>query len=47
MGGTAGHHAPSCAIKTPLVEWKNMKVKSPIEGEGPVEEVLPEVAREL
>jgi hypothetical protein len=26
--------------------WKNMKVKSPIEGEGPVEEVLPEVALE-
>ena len=45
-GMTAGHHAPTCAIKTPLGEWENMKGKSPSEGEGPVEEVLPVVAPE-
>jgi hypothetical protein len=46
MGGTAGHDAPTCEIKTPLVEWEKLKVKSPIEGEGPVEEVLLVVAPE-
>jgi hypothetical protein len=46
IGGTESHHAPTCAMKTPLVEWKNMKVKGPIEGEGLVEEVLPGVAPE-
>ncbi len=43
---TAGHHAPTCAIKTPLGEGENLKVKSPTKGEGPVEEALPVVAPE-
>ena len=45
-GRTAGHHALTCAIKTPLGELKNMKGKSPTEVEGPVEGVLPVVAPE-
>ena len=43
---TAGHHAPTCAIETLPGEWKDMKGKSPSEGEGPVEGVLPVVAPE-
>jgi hypothetical protein len=46
IGRTAGHHAPICAIKTPLGEWENMKGRTPSEGEGPVEGVLPVVAQE-
>jgi hypothetical protein len=40
-GVTAGHHAPTCAVKTLLGEWKELKGKSSSEGEGPVEGVLP------
>jgi len=43
---TAGHHAPTCAIETLQGEWKDMKGKTPSEGEGPVEGVLPVVAPE-
>ena len=43
---TADHHAPTRAIKTLPGEWKDMKGKSPSEGEGPVEGVLPVVAPE-
>ncbi len=44
---TAGHHAPTCAVKTLLGEWKeDLKGKSSSEGEGPVEGVLPVVAPE-
>jgi len=45
-GMTAGHHGPTCAIKTLPGEWKDMKGKSPSEVEGPVEGVLPVVAPE-
>ena len=45
-GMTAGHHAPTCAIETLPGEWKDMKGKTPPEGEGPVEGVLPVVAPE-
>jgi hypothetical protein len=45
-GRTAGHHAPTCAIKTLPAGWKDMKGKSPSEVEGPVEGVLPVVALE-
>ena len=45
-GMTAGHHAPTCAIETLQGEWKDMKGKTPPEGEGPVEGVLPVVAPE-
>jgi hypothetical protein len=40
------HQPPTIAMKTPLVEWENMKVKGSIEGGGLVEEVLPVVAPE-
>jgi hypothetical protein len=45
-GVTAGHHAPTSAVKTLLGEWKDLKGKSSSEGEGPVEGVLPVVAPE-
>ena len=41
------HHAPTCAAKIPLGEWENVKAKNPIEGEGPVEEVLPTGASKI
>ena len=43
---TAGHHAPTCVIETLQGEWKDMKGKTPPEGEGPVEGVLLVVAPE-
>jgi hypothetical protein len=42
----ACHHAPTCAIKILPDERKDMKGKSPSEGERPVEGVLPVVAPE-